>query len=166
MVDDERTGQEFLARILDAHTHGYAHGKPLAVALRELHNAKKTKDWIWYVFPQVKDLGRSPISQRFWVRTCEEMSILLGEPAVLAAFTKAFGLAAAAITSGRAVHLGDIFGHDERKVVSSAMLFAGYLDRHPIAGAAELRSAAQTLVGVAVRDGLGCGTTEKFLADC
>ncbi len=166
MVDDERTGQEFVARILDAHTNGYAHGKPLAVAFQELCNAKKTDHWIWYVFPQVKELGSSPISRRFWIRECEEMSILLGEPVVLAAFSNTFGLAAAAITSGRAVHLGDIFGHDEQKVVSSAILFAGYLDRHPIAGAAELQSAAQTLVGVAVRDGLGCETTEKFLADC
>lgn len=37
MVDDERTGQEFLARILGAHRNGFEHGKPLAVALRELH---------------------------------------------------------------------------------------------------------------------------------
>lgn len=166
MVDDERTGHELLARILDAHTNGYEYGKPLAVALRELRNAKKTDHWIWYVFPQVKELGHSPISQRFWIRACEEILILLNEPVVLTAFTEAFGLAAAAISEGRAVHLGDIFGHDEQKVVSSAILFAGYLDRHTIAGAAELRSAAQTLVAVAARDGLGCETTEKFLADC
>lgn len=28
-------------------------------ALREIKNGKKTSHWMWYIFPQLKGLGRS-----------------------------------------------------------------------------------------------------------
>ena len=36
-----------------------------AAALSELNSGQKTSHWIWYVFPQLKDLGRSPTAKHF-----------------------------------------------------------------------------------------------------
>lgn len=166
MVNDNRSSEEFLAWVLDAHANGYGHGKPLSVAIDELCRGKKANDWIWYVFPQVEGLGSSETSQRFWVRRCSDMSVLLGDATALANFTSAFGLAAAALAKSPTSRLRDVFADDEKKVVSSAALFVGYLDRHPRADATALHIAAQELTAIATRDGLSCAKTAEFLLKC
>ena len=34
-------------------------------ALRELRGGRKTSHWMWFVFPQLAGLGRSPTAQRW-----------------------------------------------------------------------------------------------------
>src|SRR5919112_5604021 len=48
-----------LQRFLDAQEHSYRS------ALAELRRGRKTSHWMWFVFPQVEGLGRSPMAQRF-----------------------------------------------------------------------------------------------------
>ena len=41
-------------------------------ALREIKNGKKTSHWIWYIFPQLRQLGRSSYSDYFGISGLNE----------------------------------------------------------------------------------------------
>lgn len=41
-------------------------------AIRELENGEKESHWIWYVFPQMRDLGHSQMSKRFGISSLYE----------------------------------------------------------------------------------------------
>jgi uncharacterized protein (DUF1810 family) len=47
---------------------------------RELRTGRKESHWIWFVFPQIAGLGRSPTSARFALSTLEEASAYLAHP--------------------------------------------------------------------------------------
>ena len=49
-------------------------------ALRELRAGHKTSHWMWWVFPQVAGLGRSPTSQQYGVRGLGEARAYLAHP--------------------------------------------------------------------------------------
>lgn len=49
-------------------------------ALAEIKSGKKTTHWIWYIFPQIKGLGRSAMSQQFAVENLEEARQFLAHP--------------------------------------------------------------------------------------
>lgn len=42
------------------------------VALREIQSGKKESHWMWYIFPQLRWLGISEMSQYFWITDLEE----------------------------------------------------------------------------------------------
>lgn len=41
-------------------------------AYEEIKNGKKKSHWMWYIFPQLKQLGRSDTSKYFGIRDIEE----------------------------------------------------------------------------------------------
>ncbi|MBO5224158.1 MAG: DUF1810 domain-containing protein [Clostridia bacterium] len=41
-------------------------------AFSELKNGKKQTHWIWYIFPQLRCLGRSPTAQYYGIENLEE----------------------------------------------------------------------------------------------
>ncbi|SFI61484.1 Uncharacterized protein, DUF1810 family [Kaistella treverensis] len=41
-------------------------------ALQELKNGKKTTHWMWYIFPQIKGLGKSAIAREFEIQDLAE----------------------------------------------------------------------------------------------
>ncbi|SNS89360.1 Uncharacterized protein, DUF1810 family [Geodermatophilus pulveris] len=49
-------------------------------ALRELRDGAKRGHWMWFVFPQVAGLGRSPTAQRYAVSGLEEAHTYLAHP--------------------------------------------------------------------------------------
>ncbi len=49
-------------------------------ALKELKNGRKTSHWIWYIFPQLKGLGRSFNSEFYGISGKEEASAYLQHP--------------------------------------------------------------------------------------
>jgi uncharacterized protein (DUF1810 family) len=51
-----------------------------AAACDELRRGRKTTHWMWYVFPQIAGLGRSPTSQKFAVRSKAEALAYLAHP--------------------------------------------------------------------------------------
>ena len=55
-----------LTRFLEAQQTSYA------TALEEIKAGKKRTHWIWYVFPQLKGLGTSSMSQKFGVSSLTE----------------------------------------------------------------------------------------------
>lgn len=51
-----------------------------ATALRELQVGRKTGHWIWYVFPQLAGLGRSPTAVYYGLAGAEEAAEYLRDP--------------------------------------------------------------------------------------
>jgi uncharacterized protein (DUF1810 family) len=63
-----------LARFLDAQARDYA------TALAELRAGHKRSHWMWYVFPQLRGLGRSDNAHFYGISSLEEARIYLADP--------------------------------------------------------------------------------------
>ena len=49
-------------------------------ALAELERGRKESHWMWFVFPQLAGLGRSPMAQRFAIESADEARAYLAHP--------------------------------------------------------------------------------------
>ena len=49
-------------------------------AAEELRRGRKTSHWMWFVFPQVEGLGRSPMAQRYAIADLDEARAYLDHP--------------------------------------------------------------------------------------
>ena len=49
-------------------------------ALQEVRNGKKRSHWIWYIFPQLRGLGRSSASEYYGIDGIEEARAYLADP--------------------------------------------------------------------------------------
>ena len=49
-------------------------------ALKEIKNGRKESHWIWYIFPQLRGLGRSYMSDYYGIRDLEEAKAFLQDP--------------------------------------------------------------------------------------
>jgi uncharacterized protein (DUF1810 family) len=65
-----------LERFVQAQDAGGTHDQALA----ELRAGRKTSHWMWFVFPQLAGLGRSPTAQRFAISSLEEARAYLLHP--------------------------------------------------------------------------------------
>ena len=65
-----------LARFVAAQDDGGTYERALA----ELHGGRKTSHWMWFVFPQIAGLGRSPTAQRYAIGSLEEARAYLVHP--------------------------------------------------------------------------------------
>lgn len=65
-----------LERFVDAEDQGatYQH------AVDELRRGRKTSHWIWFIFPQIAGLGRSPTSRHYAISSLEEARNYLRHP--------------------------------------------------------------------------------------
>ena len=89
-------------------------------ALAEIRAGRKQTHWMWFVFPQVRGLGSSPMALRYAIGSLDEARAYLAHP-VLGPRLLACAEAALAVTD-RTAH--DIFGPpDDVKLRSSATLF-------------------------------------------
>ncbi|MBS0333736.1 MAG: DUF1810 domain-containing protein [Proteobacteria bacterium] len=90
-------------------------------ALGELSAGAKRGHWMWFVFPQLRGLGRSPTALTYGIGSLDEARAYLSHPLLgprLAAATEAAAAAPAA-------SLHDLFGSpDDLKFCSSMTLFA------------------------------------------
>ena len=50
------------------------------IALQELREGKKQSHWMWFIFPQLAGLGRSPTAQYFAISSLGEARAYLGHP--------------------------------------------------------------------------------------
>ena len=93
--------------------------------LGELRSGRKRSHWIWFVFPQLRGLGRSPTAQRFGISSLEEARAYV-EHDVLGRRLRECARLVAQI-EGRCAD--DVFGWpDNLKVRSSMTLFAHATD--------------------------------------
>ena len=58
--------REHLERFKEAHQRDYA------TALAEIRSGRKKSHWMWYIFPQIHDLGFSSISQFYAIQNLRE----------------------------------------------------------------------------------------------
>ncbi len=90
-------------------------------ALGELRAGRKRSHWMWFVFPQLGGLGRSPTARFYGVSGLEEARAYLAHP-VLGPRLEA---AVAAVQASGAASLHALFGSpDDMKFRSSMTLFA------------------------------------------
>ena len=91
------------------------------MARAELQNGRKTSHWIWFVFPQMKGLGFSAMSQRYGIASLDEARAYLAHPVLGPRLEEATRLVMA--VKGRTAQqvLG---GLDGLKFRSSMTLFA------------------------------------------
>ena len=92
-----------------------------AQAIAELRAGRKRSHWMWFVFPQYRGLGSSPMSQRFAIRSLDEARAYLAHPVLGPRLREC--TSAVIDVEGRSAH--DIFGSpDDLKLRSCATLFA------------------------------------------
>ncbi len=103
-----------LQRFLSAQEYDYS------IALREIQNGRKQSHWIWYIFPQIKGLGRSYQSQFYGIANRQEAEAYLAEP-TLNARLREITLALLEHKDKTAQQI--LGGIDAKKVLSSMTLF-------------------------------------------
>ena len=63
-----------LSRFTKAHRYSYQ------TALSEIKNGRKTSHWMWYIFPQMRGLGRSDTSRYYAIQSLDEAKAFLKDP--------------------------------------------------------------------------------------
>jgi uncharacterized protein (DUF1810 family) len=116
-----------LQRFVDAQDSGGTYEQALA----ELRAGSKRSHWMWFVFPQVAGLGRSPTAQHFAVSGLAEARAYLAHPVLGPRLVEAAG-ALTALPGGDAARvLGPV---DAVKLRSSMTLFAAADPDQPVFG--------------------------------
>jgi uncharacterized protein (DUF1810 family) len=108
-----------LQRFMDAQRDTYAQ------ALRELQGGRKRSHWMWFIFPQLEGLGRSPTAQHFALRSLDEARAYLSHPILAERLRDA----TRAVLAHQDRSLMEMFGQpDDIKFRSSMTLFAASAD--------------------------------------
>ena len=90
-------------------------------ALAEMRDGRKTSHWMWFVFPQIAGLGRSPMAQAYAIADLDEARAYLEHPVLGPRLTTS----AETVLVHRDRDATDIFGGiDAIKLRSSMTLFA------------------------------------------
>lgn len=93
----------------------------IATVLQELRAGRKETHWVWFVFPQLRALGRSPIAQHYGIDSLAEARAYLGHAILRSRLEEC--IEAVLGVSGKTLH--EIFGSsDDTKFRSSMTLFA------------------------------------------
>lgn len=101
--------------------HAQDRGGTYERALAELRAGRKTSHWMWFVFPQVAGLGRSPMAQEFAISSLAEAQAYLAHPVLGPRLVACAEILTT--LSGRSAE--EIFGSiDAMKLRSSMTLFA------------------------------------------
>ena len=103
-----------LERFVSAQYGGYD------TVLAELRAGSKRSHWMWFVFPQIQGLGRSPMAQHYAIASLQEARDYLAHPVLGPRLRECAGIVAG--TNGRSAE--QIFGSvDAMKLRSSMTLF-------------------------------------------
>lgn len=92
-------------------------------ALEEIRNGYKKSHWIWYVFPQMKGLGKSEISEFYGINGREEANEYIANPILRERLIEA---TQAVLDNKYSVY--EIFGNDIIKFRACMLLFASVSD--------------------------------------
>jgi uncharacterized protein (DUF1810 family) len=118
-LSSNRADRFDLQRFVDAQAPVYD------TVLDELRNGRKRSHWIWFIFPQLQGLGRSPTAVRFGIASLAEARAYLAHRLLGSRLRECTRLVAG--IEGKSAH--DLFGWpDDMKVRSSMTLFARAAD--------------------------------------
>lgn len=115
----------YLKRFLNAQDSGLVDEgtETYATALKEIRAGHKRTHWIWYVFPQMKGLGHSYLSEFYGINGREEAEAYINHPVL---HERLIEVTEAVYNSEKSVY--EIFGNDAIKVRSCMLLFASVSD--------------------------------------
>ena len=102
----------FVTRYLSAHKQTYKQ------ALQEVKNGKKETHWMWWIFPQMKGLGKSERSEFYGIPDRNQARIFLSHPILGKHLTE---ITQAVLDSDKTPY--EIFGADVIKFRSCMLLF-------------------------------------------
>lgn len=112
-----------LARFVEAQQRDYQQ------ALDELRAGAKRSHWIWYVFPQLRGLGRSEMAERYGISGIDEARAYLAHPLPGAHLEDSVR----ALLSHRGRSVRQIMGSpDDLKLRSSMTLFHAAAPQQPL----------------------------------
>ena len=82
MENEIEARQRNLLRFVHAQDSGgiYDGTSTYAEALQEVKNGHKSGHWVWYVFPQMKGLGKSEMSQTYGIKWRDEAEAYIVHP--------------------------------------------------------------------------------------
>lgn len=87
----------------------------------ELRAGHKTSHWIWFIFPQLRGLGRSPMANKFGIASRQEAEAYLTHPLLGPRLRECTRL----VNAIDGLSISEIFGYpDDLKFRSSITLFA------------------------------------------
>jgi uncharacterized protein (DUF1810 family) len=140
-------------------------------ALRELRAGAKTGHWIWYVFPQLRGLGRSSMAVRFGLDGLDEAAAYLDDPVLADRLAAATAAVRGHVAPPIAKPLEELMGSDidALKLVSCMTLF-GHVARveqarRPRAALAALAGDAVAILDAAAEQGYPrCAFTQAQIA--
>lgn len=118
-----------LERFVEAQASTYA------TAIAEIRRGAKRSHWIWFVFPQLAGLGRSPTAQFYGIRSAKEARAYLDHPVLGARYRECAAALQDLPTSDPRAVFGDIDAMKLRssltlfEAVVSSPLFAAAIDR-------------------------------------
>jgi uncharacterized protein (DUF1810 family) len=115
-----------LARFVAAQDEGGTYDRALA----ELRAGRKTSHWMWFVFPQLAGLGRSPTARHFAIASLEEARAYLAHPVLGPRLLES--AQALAELPGDASPDAVLGGIDALKLRSSMTLFARAAPGEPV----------------------------------
>lgn len=118
MTDPCVTDPFDLARFLAAQETSHA------TALAELRRGRKTTHWMWFIFPQLRGLGRSDMAFYYGIASLDEARAYLRHPVLGPRLAEACAALLSAPGSADAI-LGSV---DAMKLHSSMTLFAAAAD--------------------------------------
>ena len=102
-------------------------------ACAELRAGRKRSHWMWFVFPQIRGLGSSPMAMRFAISGLAEAQTYLEHPVLGARLRECAGIVVG--VQGKTVE--EIFGYpDDLKFHSSMTLFAKAAEKAGVFGEA------------------------------
>jgi uncharacterized protein (DUF1810 family) len=97
--------------------------------IRELNQGRKESHWMWYIFPQIKGLGNSHISQKYALGSLEEATAYVQHPILGYRLHECTEI----IVSTEGYSVEKIFGYpDHLKFHSSMTLFSQVENHNPI----------------------------------
>ena len=104
-----------LDRFLEAQERMYE------TALKEIKNGEKESHWMWYIFPQLRGLGKSRMAYVYGINGLEEAKAYLAHPVLSARLIEI----SEALLEHKGKDIEDILGDiDAMKLRSSMTLFA------------------------------------------
>ena len=104
-----------LDRFLEAQERMYE------TALKEIKNGEKESHWMWYIFPQLRGLGKSQMAYAYGINGIEEAKAYLAHPVLSARLIEI----TEALLTHKDIYIYNIMGEiDNMKLHSSMTLFA------------------------------------------
>ena len=89
-------------------------------ALSELRGGRKRSHWMWFVFPQIQGLGRSPTADLYAIKSPAEAKAYLDHPVLGPRLRECTN----ALLENTGLSASDVFGYpDDLKFCSSMTLF-------------------------------------------